>query len=296
MNQHVVNTLSEYISVTSRIARENESMWFRGVSSAAHRLVPSVLRDTIQLTDGRGGEVRPDQPLNSGGGLVTGLSPEEMFNDFKIKAVPFLEQEPKNDFEWMFLMQHYGVPTRLLDWTTNALIALYFAIESEPSNQEVYEDEYTPIEDYLASPAGEFSEHAAAVFALSPIKFNELASDVNSVIPISWEWERWSSYIDPMNKPAGLNNILPIAISPSHIDNRIRAQSGYFTLHGSNIWPIDYYDAVRRILTKIMIPYKVIPGMVRDLEAVGITDSLVFPDLSGLAKQVRRKGYHKYKS
>lgn len=295
MKQIVVSSLSEYISVTSNVARDSDRMWFRGHSSASHRLVPSVLRNTVQLTDGRGNKIGPDQPINSSGGLVAGISPERMFNEFKIKAGPFLEKEPKNDFEWMFLMQHYGVPTRLLDWTTNALIALYFAIESTPSNNEPYNDEETSLEKCLSLPEGEFSEHAAAVFALCPEMFNEASISKKRIIPISEEYDNWNVYINPMSKD-GANNILPIAIAPNHVDKRIRAQSGFFTLHGTSIFPIDYYEPIRNNLIKIMIPYKFIPTMVRDLDAVGITDSLVFPDLSGLAKEVLRKERHIYTS
>ncbi len=190
-------------------------------------------------------------------------------------------------------MQHYGVPTRLLDWTTNALIALYFAIESMPSNSEPYDNDETPLEDYLSSQAGEFSTHAAAVFALCPKTFNKESIREKRIVPISEECESWKMYIDPMTK-GGVNNMLPVAISPNHIDKRIRAQSGYFTLHGANVWAIDYYEPIRDVLVKIMIPYSAIPAMVRDLEAVGITDSLVFPDLSGLAKEVLRKERHTY--
>ena len=294
MEKYVVTSLSEYISVTSEIAKETNEMWFRGHSSASHRLDPSVLRNTVPLTDGRGNKVEGNYFPSSEGGLVGGISAENMFDNFKRKASPFISREPKNDFEWMFLMQHYGVPTRLLDWTTNALVALYFSIESMPSNHDLFNEEEISIEGFLISSEGEFSEHAAAVFAMCPKKYNDGVILQKRIIPISDEYEKWESYIDPMNHN-GANNFLPIAVSPSHIDARIRAQSGHFTLHGVNIWPLDYYDDVRTFLHKIMIPYKNVPTMVRDLEAVGITDSLVFPDLSGLAKEVLRKERHTYK-
>lgn len=295
METYVVTSLAEYISVTSAIARESEEIWFRGHSSASHRLEPSVLRDTVPLTDFYGNKVEAGHFPISEGGVVGGISAERMFENFKRKAAPFINKEPKNDFEWMFLMQHYGVPTRLLDWTTNALVALYFAIESMPSNEDSFDDEELSIEEYLLSSSGEFSEHAAAVFAMCPKKYNDDIILKKNIIPISEEYEQWKHYVNPMSYKGEKSNFLPIAVSPTHIDDRIRAQSGYFTLHGANIWPVDYYDTVRSFLHKIMIPYKDIPTMVRDLEAVGVTDSLVFPDLSGLAKEVLRKERHTYK-
>ena len=87
-----------------------ETSFYRGQASVDFRLVPSVGRNYIK-------------------GQETALLQYErvIFDDFKRKYSMFTDVRPKNDMEFLFLAQHYGLPTRLLDWTYNPLIALYFA-------------------------------------------------------------------------------------------------------------------------------------------------------------------------
>jgi hypothetical protein len=90
--------------------------WFRGQSSIDYELVPSYFRHKPAKDD----ETEDDLRL-----------------DFQQKATPLLtEAAPLDDWEWYFLMQHYGLPTRLLDWSESALVGVFFAVAESASGSD----------------------------------------------------------------------------------------------------------------------------------------------------------------
>jgi hypothetical protein len=94
---------------------------YRGVSDSKYKLIPKVSRDWH---------------LESKALRIVEIL---LLEQFKIRAVQHINYRPTNDWEWLALAQHHGLSTRLLDWTRNPLVALYFAcISHDTKDGAVY--------------------------------------------------------------------------------------------------------------------------------------------------------------
>lgn len=109
MKEIRIESFQEYHEYVSHFAENGEGTryFFRGICDAKFQLIPSIGRLTIPF-----------------GSYYNELS---IFNMFKCQAIQFIDKIPSNDWEWLALAQHSGLPTRLMDWTANPLVALYFA-------------------------------------------------------------------------------------------------------------------------------------------------------------------------
>jgi hypothetical protein len=179
-------------------------------------------------------------------------------------------------------MQHHGVPTRLLDWSENPFIGLFFAtagrnfkVTGRPANRKLL-----------------FKEDAT-IWLLDPVAWNRKAlSHLSYVgeIPFSND-PALAPYKPPITAYDSRN--LPIAINGAHNSSRIVAQRGAFTIFGNSTESMEkIYESENfpsGSLTKIVLEKQFVADFRHSIYNYGIVESVVFPDLEGLARETRRE-------
>lgn len=232
------NELLDCVKQAKQALGNPNQLWFRGQSRAAYALLPSLLRTPTGATKEQ---------------LVFQKFVQYSFRNFPRRA---------SDWETLFDMQHYGIPTRLIDWSENLGIATFFAVNYRGPNAR---------------------NEDAAIYLLDATALNNYSHIPKiPLVPEDVDFDYKKIYWH--KKPFA--PIYPIAIEPLFQNDRILAQKGMFTVHGDNTDPIE--TLCPKAVKKIVITPQAVAGAMEFLEIANIDARSVYPDMAGIADYVRR--------
>lgn len=242
MNEFVTKDFTEFTKAIVTLTRgyRDTRAWWRGQANAAWGLVPSLYRS----------------------GFAT--NKESNINGrFRMMAKARHLSCPTSDdlFGWLFLMQHYRLPTRLLDWSESPLVGLYFAMGSEAAD-----------------------DMDATLWALCPTGLNlhQLKREaictpgIKDLIPLCRE-----AFVANQTSP----DCRIIAVQTEQSDIRHMIQQSVFTIHGCGT-PMGDLPGADQYLARIQIPAKSKREFRQVLALFGISRAVLFPDLENLAAEL----------
>jgi hypothetical protein len=232
--------LGALATMSSRVVSD-DVVWFRGHVSSTFKLLPSLARQ------------------------ARALEREELLSKkFKQNAFPFRATPPQSEWEWLFLMQHFGVPTRLLDWTESPLVALYFAVNDADAK---------------------YDKQDAHLWSLLPARFNYDVPRVRPAVSVDIPSFGVDDVLDDYRPDRialeRMTNKLPVAALAHRQNERIMAQLGVFTIMHRDTTPLE--DLAEPFLGRLTIPADAKPRFRGELAALRVNRLSLFPELTSVA-------------
>lgn len=272
---YLMESIESYIEILNEIKSDNPNavFWYRGQKEQSWALEPQLFRYSRRITEQ--GNLETRQCLkNSYNAIYPNVFSElkDFKKNLKKQNIPN-SKIPKNNFDLMYLGQHYNLITPLLDFSTDPLVALFFAIKDLKLNDEQYNidfyiNEFNDDNDYI--------DNSAAVYVLLPNILNRYSDFKNLSNPIKitdQNYDTFKGFVTGENIP-----LSPICLLAPKNDYRIIRQSGNFICYGYNMNPIDKYPNKKEFLYKILIPYCFVNKLQSVLELLNINNETILKD------------------
>jgi len=226
----------------------NHNLWFRGQGDYNWELKPQVERENFYLVAKKA--------------LSLPLSYEtSILNQLNIHASHLFQKNLTNT-ERYFLAQHHGFPTRLLDWTINPLVALFFTVSYEKEKDGSF---------YCFYSRGEIIDHES----------DDVITQKNKTV-ISFINKLFKRTIENQNES---NANYPLRIVPNSQEGRIIQQGSRFTLHFPGGHSLD--KQIGQVLFKYKIPKINKAKILKELRLLGINWGSLFPDIDHMVKEIK---------
>ena len=236
--------------------------WFRGHPETYNNLTPSIFRNFSPTSLKH--LLKHDNELTYA-------------EEFKRYAPSIIQNLPHNtnNLEWLFLMQHHGLHTRLLDWSENILVATFFSVTNHPDR----DGELWSMLPWCLNDKGGIGWMLPIPYRNPHISF--LANEIFHKNP------------EELKNELGLDVIptKPLALRPILAYPRYMAQQSCFTIHPKpeeNNSIIEIIDE-ERFLVRYIIPKELKHEFEGHLRSLGASHKTLYHDLEGLSKTIIRQ-------
>jgi FRG domain len=233
-----ISNIGELVSVLSQDLPPGKTAWYRGHGIRDWQLRPSIFREGSHSTEMR------------------------RMKEFQQNATLLLDTRPQADYEWLFIMRHYMVSTRLLDWTESPLVGAYFTARRHP-------------------------ESDGALWVLLPFGLNvqqQVMLDDPESLPAFGKDEVMDNYTPEVFYKSRVHENLPIAFIAPRNTFRMRAQLSVFTISSNDTTIDSVGDGTHA--WHYLIPRDAKARIMAELTLLGITGSQLFPELETIGTEV----------
>jgi len=221
---------------------------------------------------------------------------KEIIREFKRKYHHYSSDIPNDDdnLEWMSIMQHYGAPTRLLDWTYSFFVAVYFAIENVKehniNSNFIFECDVWALN----------SEYFSAKTVLKPEGYKQIERECKRYMFVSSQYyndERMVERIKIIDYLISHPLFCVHAVNPFRLNERLTIQQGVFLFPG-DITTISFDDNLtlkyegkesKKNLIRFMINVTKEErlNIIKKLHTMNISREVLFPGLEGFAESLK---------
>lgn len=258
-----IGSLIEYIDFISGLTEQTVS--YRGSKDPVEDMKPTVVRSWQ-----RNRRIRGDTGRGGASELPLWEYEERLIESFQRQSLPFLESMPGCHLNWLAVAQHHELPTRLLDWTRNPLIALYFAATNRGRYHEPEDWRDVFVFLWVISDTRESHRYMLPLDRTHAMK------------------PRGRGVISAGDGPTGGADGVHL-FSPPTLSSRIASQEGLFSFE-EQLSETSFPELAERLglnVTRIRVPGAARLDILKHLNRLGVETGKLFPDLPGLCAHQR---------